>query len=298
MTAEAGASSPEPVDVTKRRIRSELRAARNRVGLTRKAVANQLVWSTSKIVRIELGTVPVTPTVVQVLMQLYKANEQDIEAMVELAKQAREGKGWAEYSEILSQASLELFANEPVAKVISKYEPSVVPGLFQTEEYARSLLKALEISGGQIEKLLEVRLRRQQLLEESIRPELNFIIGEAALIRPVGSSEIMREQIGQIQQLARRDDINVWLLPFSAGPHPGMGSAFTVLQFMDNKLPDLLYLENAEQESISREEKTDIKKYLDLHVDLQEKAEDSGPLEDHIKKILRERYGTSNGAEK
>jgi len=297
MAAEAEASAPEPVEVKKRRIRGELREARNGVGLTQKAVADQLMWSTSKIVRIELGTVPVTPTDVRVLMQLYQADEQRIEAMVELAKQAREGKGWTAFSDILSLASLELFGNEPAAKVIHKYEPSVVPGLFQTEEYARSLLRALGISGGEIEKRLEVRLRRQQLLEESVRPELNFILGEAALIRPVGSTEIMKEQIAQIQELARRDGINVWLLPFSAGAHPGMGSAFTVLQFMDDKLPDLLYLENAERESVSREEDTEIKRYLDLHVDLQGMTESAGEFEDQIKAILRERYGASNNAD-
>jgi transcriptional regulator with XRE-family HTH domain len=296
MAAEAEAGPTEPVEVKKRRLRGALREARKEAAMTQKAAADQLVWSQSKIVRIEQGTVPVTPTDVRVMMQLYHADAQRVEAMVELAKHAREDKGWADLSDILSQASLELFGNEPAAKVIYKYEPSVVPGLFQTEEYARSLLKALGISEAEIEKRLEVRLRRQQMLEDSVRPELNFILGEAALIRPVGGEQVMKEQIAHIQDLAKLNDINVWLLPFSAGPHRGMGSAFTVLQFTDENLRDLLYLENAERESVSRDEKKDIRKYLDLYVDLRAMAENSGEPEDLIDGILRERYGVSNSA--
>jgi len=297
MGADAGDGRTDTVEVKKRRLRGALRQARLDAGLTQKAAAEKLVWSASKIVRIEQGTVPVTPSDVRVLLHLYGTqDESGVEGLVELAKNAREDKGWGPYGDILSQPSLELFGNEPAAKVIYKYEPSVVPGLFQTQEYARFLLKALGKSEDQIDRRLEVRTQRQMMLESPARPDISFIIGEAAFIRPVGNVEIMREQITHILELAKLDRISVLLLPFSAGAHRGMGSAFTVLQFEDPLLPDLLYLENAERESTSRDEAGEIRRFLELFDDLQEMATKSGSLEEQVKGILRERYGEGDNA--
>jgi hypothetical protein len=292
-----GASKTETVEVKKRRLRVALRQARVDAKMTQKAAADQLVWSTSKIVRIEQGTVPVTPTDVRGMLHLYGvADESRVEELVELAKDAREDKGWSAFSDVLSAAGLELFGNESAAKVIYKYEPSVVPGLFQTQDYARSLLKALGNSEEQVERRLEARVQRQRLLDRSVRPDLNFILGEAAISRPVGGEDVMREQIAHLLELAKVEDISVQLLPFSAGAHRGLGSAFTVLQFDDPLLSDLLYLENAERESISRDESGEIKKYLELFVELQSMANNFGSLEDNIKRILHERFGEGDTA--
>ena len=291
------ASAVETVEVKKRRLRVALRQARVDAKMTQKVAADELVWSTSKIVRIEQGTVPVTPTDVRAMLHLYRiTDESRIEDLVDLAKNAREDKGWNTFSDVLSPAGLELFGNEPAAKVIYKYEPSVVPGLFQTQDYTRSLLRALGNSEEQTERRLEARAQRQRLLDNLIRPDLNFILGEAAISRPVGGADVMREQIAHLLELTHEDGINVELLPFSAGAHRGMGSAFTVLQFEDPLLSDLLYLENAERESVSRDESGDIKRYLDLFVELQDMANKFGPLEDQINRILRERFGNDDTA--
>jgi transcriptional regulator with XRE-family HTH domain len=285
-------NKPETVEVKKRRLRTALRQARLDARMTQRAAAEALVWSISKIVRIEQGTVPVAPSDVRVLLQLYGATDPSaIQELADLAKEAREDKGWSTYSDVLSQESLELFGNEPTAKVIYKYEPSVIPGMFQTQEYSRALLHALGNSEEQVERRLEVRAQRQQLLESPTRPELNFILGETALSRTVGDDDIMREQITFLLGLAKRDGISVLLLPFGAGPHRGMGGAFTVLQFDDPLLPDLLYLENAERESVSRDEEGEIRRYLELFVELQNMATKHGSLEEHAKRILRERFG-------
>src|ERR1022692_3264917 len=126
------ASKTETVEVKKRRLRVALRQARGDASMTQRAAAEQLVWSISKIVRIEQGTVPVTPTDVRAMLHLYQVtDEPTVEELVELAKDAREDKGWSAFSDVLSLAALELVGNEPAAKVIYKYEPSVIPGLFQ-----------------------------------------------------------------------------------------------------------------------------------------------------------------------
>jgi transcriptional regulator with XRE-family HTH domain len=293
-------SGPETVEVKKRRLRTALRDARAQKGMTQRAAANELVWSVSKIVRIEQGTVPVVPSDVRVMLQLYSiTGESRVNELVGLAKEvreglakeAREGKGWSTFADILSQESLDLFASEPAAKVIYKYEPSVVPGLFQTQEYARALLRALGNSEEDVDRRLDIRIQRQQLLDSPHRPELHFILGETALARPAGSNEIMREQIAHILELAKLDGITVLVLPLAAGVHRNMGGAFTVLQFEDPQLRDLLYLEGSEGESVSHDEKGKIRRSLELYVELQNMAEKYGSVEENIERILRERYG-------
>lgn len=292
MDVADGPAKTESIEVKKRRLRVALRQARQDAKLTQQAAAEQLVWSTSKIVRIEQGTVPVTPTDVRAMLHLYGiSDESRILELVELAKDAREDKGWGTFSDVLAPAGIELFGYEPAAKVIFKYEPSVIPGMFQTRDYSRAVLKALGNSEEQIERRLEARVQRQRLLDQPERPELNFILGEAALSRPAGGQDVMREQIAHVLELAKTEGISVLLLPFSAGAHRGMGSAFTVLQFGDPLLADLLFLENAERESVSRDEEGDIKRYLDLFVELQSMATKSGSLEDHVRRILRDQYG-------
>jgi transcriptional regulator with XRE-family HTH domain len=288
-------SGVETPEVKKRRLRLALRRARIKAKLSQKTAAEELVWSISKIVRIEQGTVPVAPTDVRAMLHLYQVtDEAQVNRLVELAKQAREDKGWAAFDDILSPATRELVGNEPAATVVYAYEPAVVPGLFQTQDYTRSLLHVLGESDANVTRRLEVRSKRQRLIDENPRPELNVILGEAALVRPVGDKDIMREQIAHLLELSREPGINLWLLPFSAGAHRGMGSAFTILQFEDLMLSDFLYLENAERVSSSHDEEADIKKYLELFVELQKMAEDSGTFEELVQRIVVPLYPPSS----
>ncbi|HEY0641708.1 MAG TPA: helix-turn-helix transcriptional regulator [Pseudonocardiaceae bacterium] len=291
MAGEPDKGGVEPVEVKKRRLRVALRQARSDAGLTQKAAADGLVWSVSKIVRIEQGTVPVAPTDVRAMLHLYRVTDEDrVEQLVELAKEAREDKGWSAFDDVISPATKELVGNEPAARVIYKYEPSVVPGLMQTQDYARALLRLLANSIDDAERLLTVRTKRQRMLEEPNRPELNFILGEAALLRPVGGPEVMREQLAHLLALATVPGINLSLLPFSAGAHRGIGSPFTVLQFDDPLLADLLYLENADRESVSREDQEEVKRHLDLFVELQDMADRAGGFEQQVRDVLERVY--------
>jgi transcriptional regulator with XRE-family HTH domain len=282
-------SRRDPVEVKKRRLRLALRQARLDAKLTQEAIAAKLMWSKSKIVRIELGTVPVTPTDVRVMLQAYGVEDSSrIEELFDLAKDARADKGLTPFNDVLTDEALVLFNSEPAAKVIYKYEPSVFPGLFQTQEYARSLLRALGYSEEQIEKRLEVREQRQRMLESDDHPDLIFIIGETAFSRPAGNDAVMREQIAHLLELSKLDGVSIYILPFAAGVHRAMGGAFTVLQFKDPELPDLLYLENAVGERVSDEEKEEISKYLELFAELQEMASEYESAEKPIEKILQQ----------
>jgi transcriptional regulator with XRE-family HTH domain len=290
-------SGRDSVEVKKRRLRTALRQSRIQVGLTQGSAAGSLYWSVSKIVRIEQGTVPVSPTDVRALLQLYGVtDEARVRELVELAQEARTSRGWSEFSDVLSSESLELFGNESAATVIYKYEPSVISGLLQTQEYARALLRVLGNSEYVVERRLEARMQRQHVLDTSDRPELNCILGEAALCRPIGGEDVMREQLAHLLALATLHGVSLYYLPLAAGGHRSMGVAFTVFQFDDPLLPDLLYLENEERETLSRDEEGEIRKYKTLYVELQAMAERYGSLQENVELIIRERYSAATEA--
>lgn len=262
----------ETPEVMRRRLKAALRQEREASGLTQREAAAALDWSVSKIIRIEQGAVAITPIDLRALLAVYKTADEKREAeLVELARGSRK-QSWSEYKDVYSQASLALFGNEAAAKIIYKYEPTFVPGILQTEEYARALLAGLGHSEDEIERMVSARLERQELLDRDPRPQLEFILGEACLSRPIGGRGVMLRQLDRLKYMATRPGISLQVLPFSAGAHPRMSDAFTILQFSDENLDDLLYLENAGGESVGREDQELIARYLQDFFTLQAMA--------------------------
>lgn len=280
----------EAPEVSRRRLRGALRQAREAADLTQKDAAKALDWHVSKIIRIEQGTVGITPVDLRALLGVYGITDDDqVETLVELARGSRR-QSWREYKGVYSPASLTLFASEPAAKIIYKYEPTFIPGILQTEEYARALLEGLGHSEDEIERMVSARLERQELLERDSRPELQFVLGEAAVSRAVGGRTIMRRQLERLKELSSRPDILLQVLQFSSGAHPRMGGAFTILEFADASLDDLLYLENAGGESVSRENPELIADYRRDFITIQELATKSDDFAGAIDEILAARF--------
>ena len=278
----------------RRLLRVELVDARKKAEMTQKDVADKLAWSVSKAVRMENGVVSVAPSDVRAMLSLFGEEEQRIEELVSLAVQARDAKSWAEYGDLLTPTYKELIGQEARAASITKYEPNVVPGLFQTNSYAMALMEALGIDAAKATKLAEVRSRRQAVLDLAGGPDFNVVIGEIALVRKVGSSRVMEEQIEHLVKLSERRQINLFLLPFSVGAHPGMGVPFTVLQFSDAKLDDILYLEDGMKRSTSSEEDEVVLHHLETFRIIEERAENSGTFTAHAERILHEVYGAEH----
>lgn len=240
--------------VLRRRLKAALRQERETAEFTQTEVADALDWSVSKIIRIEAGAVGLSVTDLRALMEQYKITSEKRQAeLLELARGSKR-QPWGEYSSVYSKEARMLFGYEAAAKIIYKYEPTFIPGLLQTEEYARALLKGMGRSEDDIESIVRGRLERQDLLDQDVRPELQFILGEAAVSRLVGGRGVMLHQLEQLKVLAKRDGISLQILSFDAGAHPRMGEAFTVLEFRGESLDDLVYLENAGRETISYED--------------------------------------------
>lgn len=260
----------DPV-VVKRRLRLALRKAREEAGLTQQDVANALDWSREKVLRIEKGAVSVQPTDVRDLLRLYGVTKQgDVDHFVEMARAAKQ-PGWSEYKDVYAQDYITYLGYEAIACAMRQYHPTLVPGLLQTEEYASEILtKVHENSADKVERLVNARLRRQELLEGDSGPEFRIIIDEAALRRPVGSVRIMRAQLRRLMEIAQRDRVTLMILPLSAGAHPGVRGPFILLEFDDRLLDDVLFMENPRGDYVTRDDPESTVKYFQLFNDLEQ----------------------------
>lgn len=287
----------ETPELMRRHLMAVLRRYREAADLTQEDAAGALDWGTSKIIRIEQGAVGITPVDLRALLELYKvADEEQAAELVGLARGSKK-LPWREYKDVYSQASLTLFGYEGAAKTIYKYEPTFIPGLLQTEEYARNLLAGMGHEEKEIERMVSARLERQGLLDHEVRPQLRFILGEAVVNRAVGGPGVMRHQLEWLKVLAERPGNFFQVMPFSAGAHPRMGGAFTVLQFADENIDDLLYLENAGGTSVSRDDPDEIADYLKDFLTLQSMASKIGDFARNIDAVLAARFtDTPKGA--
>lgn len=278
------AQTPE---IMRRRLRVALREAREAAGLTQRDAAQALESSVSKIIRIEQGAVAITPIDLRALLASYGVtDEARVSELVDLARRSKnQSQSWALYKEVYSRASLALFESEAAAKTIYKFEPTFMPGLLQTEEYATELLRALGRSDRDVELMVSARLERQRLLAQEARPELRFVLGEAIVCRQVGGREVMLSQLARIKELGTRSGISIQILPFSAGAYPKMGAGFTILEFPDETLGDLLYLEHAGGERIVRDDPQVLADYHEAFATIEAMAtrpDDLAPLLDGI----------------
>ena len=227
------------------RLTRELRRIRKDTGMTQEQAAAAMEWSLSKLIRIEGGGVSISVSDLKSLLTLYQiADEGQVEELVALARAARQRSWFTAFRDITSPQYVTFVGYESAASIIRQFEPTLIPGQLQTEEYARAV--TLEYAADRVDKLVEIRIRRQELLEEP-RRLFFFILDEAAIRRQVGAPTnpgIMRRQLRKLIEVARQPNITIEIVPFSAGVHPGMKGPFTVLEFPGDD-EDILYLENA-----------------------------------------------------
>lgn len=227
------------------RLTRELRRIRKDAGMTQEQVATAMEWSLSKLIRIEGGGVSISVSDLRSLLALYQiADEDHIDELIALARAARQRSWFTAFRDITSSQYVTFVGYEAAASIIRQFEPTLIPGQLQTEEYGRAV--TLEYAADRVDKLVEIRMRRQELLEES-RRLFFFILDEAVIRREVGAPTnpgIMRRQLRRLVEIARQPNITIEIVPFSAGVHPGMKGPFTVLEFPGDD-EDVLYLENA-----------------------------------------------------
>jgi transcriptional regulator with XRE-family HTH domain len=229
--------------VRRRRLGAELRQRRERAGLSLEVVAERLECSQSKISRIETGHTSVTVRDVRDMLTIYEATDAEIEELSDLARDARQKAWWHPFTQVLSSAYVGL---EAEAQRVRTYEQLVVPGLLQTEAYARAMMLTLpKRRAEEVSDRIRVRMQRQSLLDREDDFFLWVVLDEAAVSRPVGGHEVMREQLHRLVEAAERPNVKIQLLPFELGAHAGMDGTFAILDFQESRDRSIVFAENA-----------------------------------------------------
>ncbi|MGH3301763.1 MAG: helix-turn-helix domain-containing protein [Streptosporangiaceae bacterium] len=251
--------------VHRRRLRAALRQARQAASLTQEQVAEALDWSLSKVVRIESGSVRISTTDLRALLYQYKVTDaRRVGELVAMAKASRQHPWWAAYREFASQRYLEFVEFEHAARATLHFQPLFVPGTLQTRDYASAIILRLarDVTDARANGLLEFRMRRQKLLEESEPPMLSFVLDESVLHRHVGTDEIMRGQFDRLIELSARPNISIRMFPFASGLTYGMQQSFVIHQFPDPEDLDVLYLEGPRGDTIVASDEDEVGRYL------------------------------------
>jgi transcriptional regulator with XRE-family HTH domain len=223
---------------------AQLRRLREAAGLTCEEVARSIHGSASKISRLETGRTGSKLGDLAVLLDLYGVSEDEGATLLALAKQANTPGWWHYFGDAVPGWFAPYLGLEGAASVIRTYEIQFVPGLFQTRDYARAVIRQGydDPTADQVERRLAMRMRRQDLLRRENPPRVWAVIDEAALRRPIGGRAVMREQLRYLIWLSGLPQVSVQILPFSAGLVAAAG-AMTMLRFPEGELPDVVYLE-------------------------------------------------------
>jgi transcriptional regulator with XRE-family HTH domain len=240
----------------RRRLGAELRRLREETGLTIDRVAEALECSQSKVSRIETGQVSATPRDVRDMLALYRVDEARREAIVQVAREARQPGWWQKFVDVPDGVPAYV-GLEAAATSIDVYMSLIVPALLQTADYARAVIGAVrpDLPAPEIDRRVELRLRRQALLDQERPPVLRVLLDDTVLRRPVGGAAVMAAQRRRLLADTGRPAVTIQVLDTAAGAHAGMDGPFTIFGFPApaerdvvalDSAADALYLENPE----------------------------------------------------
>jgi transcriptional regulator with XRE-family HTH domain len=224
--------------VPRRQLGRYLRDLRGSARLTVKAAANLLEWSEAKIWRIETGQTSLRSLDVQAMCKVYGASDELAEGLMGLAKETKGRGWWHAYGDVIPEGFDLYIGLEEAASHFRWYESELVPGLFQTTAYARTMIGAdkPDVDEEEIERRVTLRIQRQTLLSRvTAAPTIEVALNEAVLHRPVGGAEVMAEQLHRLVEVATYPNVSIRVVPFAAGLHHGlMSGPFVVLNFPTN----------------------------------------------------------------
>lgn len=265
--------NPSPA-VQRRRLRAELRRARLGAGLTQEQVAKAMDWSLSKLIRIENGTTAGISTndLKAILLHYQVTDEARTAEFVTLARASRERSWWSAYRDVAPARLIQLIEYEEAANISRNYQSLVIPGLLQTAGYARASINQLapDMPASQVEPRVDIRVKRQELLERPDAPLMFFIMDEAVVRRLVGGKDVMRQQLQRMIDIANTSKVTIEVVPFSAGVLPGMQAPFVIHEFPDAADDDVLYQEIPSGDLLSRDDPEEVLSFRESFEHLRE----------------------------
>jgi transcriptional regulator with XRE-family HTH domain len=269
---------------------SQLRRLREAKGITREDAGYTIRASGSKISRMELGRVGFKERDVVDLLEIYGVeNEVERAALVALAKDANTPGWWHKYGDLLPEWFQVYVGLEEDASLIRLYEVQFVPGLLQTADYARAVIARGQQGADEqeVQRRVNLRIARQELLAKADDRRLWAIVDEAALRRRIGGPEVMRAQLQYLMEATKARNITLQVVPFRLGGHAAEAGAFTILRFPEADLPDVVYLEQLTS-SLYLDKREDVERYSEV---MERLSVESAPPErtaDILRRMLEE----------
>ena len=285
---------PASPSLRRRRLAAELRRLRDQSGLSISDVADRLGWAGSRISRIETRQLGVTAPDLRKLLNLYGVEDDAYRCrLAEMARRANDRGWWQSYPRnVVPSEYGDLITVEAEAATIRSYQPEVVPGLLQTPGYARAVIRAGRKSdtAAEIDRRVEVRLERQQVLTRAdAPPRVHIVLNEAVLRRRVGGPQVMHDQLEYLMADRDRANVTIQVLPFDTGAHPSMVGPFTMMTFLDPGDLGVVYLEHPTS-SLFLETPAELRAYEEFWDDIQGSAYSSDDSRTFLKTYSL-RYG-------
>ena len=267
---------------------TQLRRLREANGITREDAGYRIRASESKISRMELGRVGFKERDVVDLLEMYGVGDDaERESLVALARGANTAGWWHQYADVLPEWFQTYVGLEEAASVLRVYEVQFVPGLLQTPSYARAVITQ-GMPGApeeEIERRVNMRITRQDLLTKQNGPRLWAVVDEAALRRPVGSHEVFRSQLEHLIEATQNVRITLQVTPFRAGGHAAEAGAFTIMRFPEEDLPDVVYLEQLTS-ALYLDKREDVERYSEVMERLSVESEPPERTADLLRDLL------------
>ena len=264
-----GAGQEEPTaeaTVLRMLLGAQLRRLREAAGISAEKAGYEIRASRSKISRMETGRVGFKLRDLEDLLTLYGvADEAQRARVTALAGRSREPEWWTQYHDILPDWFETYLGLESAATAIRSFETQFVPGLFQTEDYARAVTRLghQTASETEVERRVGLRLKRQDLLARASQPRIWAIMDEAVLRRPIGGTAVMRAQLQRLVDVAGMRRVTVQVVPFARGGHAGASGSFSILRFEERDLPDVVYMEQLTS-AVYLDQRQDVEHYLEV----------------------------------
>ena len=285
--------SAEVSSTQRRRLRTVLRQLRTEAALTQEQVAGEMDWSLSKVIRIETGAVSVSVNDVRALLTLYSVTDRSrADGIIELARVARQRPWWYAYREHYSPAFQSYLDLEAGAAVLKFFHPAMIPGLLQTEDYARAAIAATAFAHEADERVdldVDVRQRRQRaIFDQPNPPRMVVVLEEPALRRPLGGTATMRGQLRRLLEVQELPHADLHVLPFTADVVGGSFGQFIILEFDDEDDPPAVYLDGVAGADVLRSDTRFSDPYVRMYDRLYHAALDARASTAFIRRLAAE----------
>ena len=233
--------------VRRRRLGSELRRLREDHSIKLEEVAERLGVAASTLSRIETGKAPTKSVYLTAMLEMYGVTDPaQRQVLVDMAREGHRKGWWSVYDDVLPTGFGIYVGLEAEAAGLRAFEGEAVQGLFQTPDYARAILREVQVrdTDEQVERLVDLRMKRQEVLDRNPPLDVWMILDEAVVRRTIGGPEVMRDQLARLVEESKKPNVTLQVLPFETGSHAGLRGPFSILEFPDRADADVAYVES------------------------------------------------------